>query len=106
MPINGFRGWVREVSERLHASGVYSSCERINRNERLQAATIEVAEVLLPQKLPLPPYFILNCTLAGPAWAWVIAAAMASAASSGVGMVSMCISSFTICCTCFLSALP
>ncbi len=32
------------VSERLHASGVYSSRERINRNERLQAATIEVAE--------------------------------------------------------------
>ncbi len=37
-------GWVREVSERLHASGVYSSRERINRNERLKAATIEVAE--------------------------------------------------------------
>ena len=27
-------GWVREVSERLHASGVYSSRERINRNEQ------------------------------------------------------------------------
>ena len=27
-------GWVREVSEWLHASGVYSSRERINRNEQ------------------------------------------------------------------------
>ena len=37
-------GWVWEVSERLHASGVYSSRERINRNEQAQLATIEVAE--------------------------------------------------------------
>ena len=37
-------GWVREVSERLHASGVYSSRERINRNEQAELATIEVAE--------------------------------------------------------------
>ncbi len=49
-------GWVREVSERLHASGVYSSRERINRNEQAQLATIEVAEgfclkSLLPQKI-------------------------------------------------------
>ena len=33
-----------EVRERLRASGAYSSRERINRNERLKAATIEVAE--------------------------------------------------------------
>ena len=33
-----------EVRERLRASGAYSSRERINRNERRFAATIEVAE--------------------------------------------------------------
>ena len=33
-----------EVRERLRASGAYSSRERINRNERRYAATIEVAE--------------------------------------------------------------
>ena len=32
------------VRERLRASGAYSSRERINRNERRFAATIEVAE--------------------------------------------------------------
>ena len=47
-----------------------------------------------------------NCSLAGPHWQWVMAQAMASAASSGRGTSSMCKSSFTICCTCFLSALP
>ncbi len=32
------------VSERLHASGVYSSCERINRNERLNSCKKGVPE--------------------------------------------------------------
>ena len=54
----------------------------------------------------MSPHFILNCTFAAPACAWVMAHAMASAASSGLGVSSMCKSSFTICCICFLSALP
>ena len=52
------------------------------------------------------PHFILNCSSMRPAWQCVIAQAMASAASSGLGIVSMFRSIFTICWICFLSALP
>ena len=72
----------------------------------LAAVTIGGGLMGIPGRRGSPPYRIRNCSRIRPAWQWVIAQAMASAASSGLGISSMRSSSFTICWICFLSALP
>ena len=90
------------VSARIRArtaGGIPASRTAHNRDGCNMGAVTQI-------KIWTAPHLIRNCDLATPAWQWVMAQAMASAASSGFGISSSFISSLTICWICFLSARP